>query len=102
MTSSGIPRLAELTCIAALVLSRGLPAQSTAAFEVASIRRNVGGGIDTRLDISGGRFSATNASLKTLIRNAWNLLSFQLAGGPAWLDSDMYDIVATTGGSEQI
>ena len=44
----------------------------------------------------------TNASPKTMIRNAYGILSFQLAGEPRWLDTDMYDIVATTGGSEKI
>jgi uncharacterized protein (TIGR03435 family) len=42
----------------------------------------------------------TNASPKTMIRNAYGILSFQLAGEPRWLDTDMYDIVATT--SEKI
>jgi uncharacterized protein (TIGR03435 family) len=46
--------------------------------------------------------TVTNGSLKTLIRNAYNILSFQLAGGPRWLDADMFNIVATTGGTEQI
>ena len=44
----------------------------------------------------------TNASPKTMIRNAYDILSFQLAGEPRWLDTDMYDIVATTGSSEKI
>ena len=44
----------------------------------------------------------TNASPKTMIRNAYGILSFQLAGEPRWLDTDMYDIVATTGISEKI
>ena len=44
----------------------------------------------------------TNASPKTMIRNAYGILSFQLAGEPRWLDTDMYDIVATTGSSEKI
>lgn len=44
----------------------------------------------------------TNASPKTMIRNAYGILSFQLAGEPRWLDTDMYDIVATTGSTEKI
>lgn len=72
-------------------------AQSPRAFEVASIRRNLSGSMNTQINISGGRLTVINGSLKTLIRNAWDLQSFQFAGGPAWLDTDMYDIVATTG-----
>jgi uncharacterized protein (TIGR03435 family) len=31
-----------------------------------------------------------------------NRIGFQLTGGPGWLDTDMYDIVATTGRPEKI
>ena len=44
----------------------------------------------------------TNASLRGLIRSAYDIQSFQLEGGPAWLDSDAYDIAATTGDSADI
>jgi uncharacterized protein (TIGR03435 family) len=74
----------------------------TPAFEAASIKPNDGVSPNTRIDISGGRVTMTNATLKTLIRNAYDILSFQLAGGPRWLDSDSFDIVATTGGAEKI
>jgi uncharacterized protein (TIGR03435 family) len=77
-------------------------AQFQPAFEVASIRRNLSGGMNTQIHLSPGRLTVTNASLKTLIRNAYGILSFQLAGEPRWLDSDMYDIVATTGRGEKI
>lgn len=73
------------------------------SFEVASIRRNLSGGLNTQINISdGGRVTMTNASLKTLIRNAYGILSFQLAGEPSWIDTEMYDISAKTGGSEKI
>jgi uncharacterized protein (TIGR03435 family) len=95
-------RLAAITGMAALALSYGAMAQSPPAFEVASIRRNLTSGLNTRINISGGRLAITNGSLKTLIRNAYEIESFQLAGEPRWLDTDMYDIVATTGSSEPI
>ena len=96
VTSSNFKQLAAIAGMAGLALSSGAPAQSPPAFEVAAIRRNLSGDLNTHLNISGGRFTATNASLKTLIRNAYEILGFQLAGGPRWLDTDMYDIVATT------
>jgi uncharacterized protein (TIGR03435 family) len=102
VTSSNFKRLGAIAGMAGVALLPGAPAQSAPAFEVASIRRNLSGDLNTRLNISGGRFTATNASLKTLIRNAYEILSFQLAGGPRWLDTDMYDIVATTAGGERI
>jgi uncharacterized protein (TIGR03435 family) len=67
------------------------------SFEAASIRRNTGVSGNTQINISGGRLTVTNGSAKTLIRNAYTLLSFQLANEPRWLDTEMYDIVATTG-----
>jgi len=69
---------------------------------VASIRRNPGVSPNTNIHISGGRLTVTNGSVKTLIRNAYDILSFQLSGEPRWLDTAMYDIVAATGRSEKI
>jgi len=102
VTSSSLKALAVTAGMTGLVLSVVAQGQSPPAFEVASIRRNLSGELNTRLNISGGRFTASNASLKTLIRNAYNILSFQLAGGPRWLDTDMYDVVATTDSGEKI
>ena len=68
------------------------PAQGLSRLEVASVKRNRSHEVNTRIEISGGRLTITNASLKTLIRNSWDLLSFQFAGGPNWLDTDMFDI----------
>lgn len=97
MTSSPVWRLLAINGIASLALSNGAHAQPPPAFEVASIRRNLSGGMNTQINLSPGRLTVTNGSLKTLIRNAYGILSFQLTGEPRWLDADMYDIVATTG-----
>lgn len=102
MKSSNFKRLAAIAGMAGVALLSRALGQSPPAFAVASIRRNLSGELNTHLNISGGRFTATNASLKTLIRNAYEILSFQLAGGPRWLDTDMFDIVATTAEGEKI
>jgi len=44
----------------------------------------------------GGNVTITNWSLITLINAAWDLGPGQMSGGPAWLGSDRYDIVAKT------
>ncbi len=44
----------------------------------------------------------TNATLKTLIRNAYGILSFQLAGETGWIDSEYYNIEAKTGAGERL
>jgi bla regulator protein blaR1 len=65
------------------------------AFDVASVKPNVSGDMRVTLQaMPGGRFIATNAPLRTLIREAYALQGSQLSGGPGWLDSDRFDIVA--------
>jgi uncharacterized protein (TIGR03435 family) len=42
----------------------------------------------------GGGIKITNMTLKDMIELAWQMQPFQLSGGPPWLDSIHYDIVA--------
>ena len=77
----------------ALVLSGAAYGQSR--FEVASIKPSAG---DTSyasgLTTSKGRLTATNVTLKRCIMGAFGVGPNQIAGGPAWLESDRYDIAA--------
>jgi uncharacterized protein (TIGR03435 family) len=87
--------------ITATLLLLALPVGALAQFEVVSIRpddNNTAGSMSVRIE-PGGRFVATAASIRMLIRNAFDLQSFQLEGGPAWLDSVRYDINAKTANS---
>jgi len=69
--------------------------QGQLAFDVASVKPNVAGDLRVTMQaMPGGRFIATNAPLRTLIREAFALQGSQLSGGPGWLDSDRFDIVA--------
>ncbi len=64
-------------------------------FEVASIKPNKSA--DNRIAIQiqpGGRFVATNVTVKQLIRNAYQLQDFQMVGGPSWISEDHYDVNA--------
>jgi uncharacterized protein (TIGR03435 family) len=79
----------------------GAPATASSAdqgrleFEVASVKPNKSGDGRVMLGMApGGRFTATNVTLRMLIRNAYQLQDFQIAGGPNWLNSDHFDIVA--------
>jgi uncharacterized protein (TIGR03435 family) len=73
--------------------------QRPLAFEVASIKPStqnqfavmVMAGI---MPQPGGRLNITNANLRMLIRFAYNIDDSQISGGPSWMDSDHYDIVA--------
>jgi uncharacterized protein (TIGR03435 family) len=64
------------------------------AFEVASVKPNKSGDGRVMLGNQPGRFTATNVTLRMLIRNAYQLQDFQISGGPSWLASDHFDIVA--------
>ena len=47
----------------------------------------------------GGRFTATNATLKMLINVAYKIRNYELSGGPAWLESEHYDVNAKAEGN---
>lgn len=42
----------------------------------------------------GGRFNATNVTMRMLLRQAFNVQEFQIVGGPDWMTSDRFDVVA--------
>ena len=74
--------------------------QAGPGFEVASVKPNASGDLRVTVQTSpGGRFTATNAPLRSLIRIAYQLQDFQLAGGPNWPDDERFDIVAKSEGS---
>ena len=66
----------------------------TETFDKASVTpsRTVG---MTRYLMPAGRFEATNVSVRSLIRFAYQVQDYQIVGGPRWIDSDRFDIVAT-------
>ena len=71
------------------------PPASSQHFEVASIRRNVSGSTDDRMNVfPGGRLVASNIPIRTLIRNVYRVQYSQLAGGPEWLTTERWDILA--------
>jgi uncharacterized protein (TIGR03435 family) len=79
-----------------LLVRTGLSGQtaSAPAFEVASVKLNTS--IDNAIGnkFGPGAMRWTNAPLKVLIEQVYRLKSYQIAGGPAWIDSDRWDIDA--------
>ena len=77
--------------------------QSPQQFEVAVIRPNLSGAAaGTSFNVfEGGRVRILNEPVKLLIRVAFQLQNAQITGGPAWLDSDRYDLEAKTGRKEK-
>jgi uncharacterized protein (TIGR03435 family) len=70
--------------------------QPPLAFETASVKPNKSDAEDRyiRIDPSGGGLTAVNMQLRALITFAYDIRSFQLEGGPDWLASDRFDILA--------
>ena len=88
-----------------IVLSVGLTLLAPAAgaqspaFEVASVKPNKSGDVQALMyPQPGGRFTATNVTLRALIIGAYSLQESQLSGGPDWLDKDRFDIAAKADG----
>jgi uncharacterized protein (TIGR03435 family) len=83
-------------------------ATGTPAFEVATVRENKSG--ETRMHIEvqpGGRFNALNMTLWQILSVAYPVDGrfrdeIQLTGGPGWMKSDRFDIVAKAEGSPML
>ena len=78
--------------------SPATPAGS-AAFEVASVKRNTSGDQRVAIQIQpGGLFKATNVTLRLLLGNAYRGEASRIEGWPSWFNSDRFDIVAKAEG----
>ncbi len=71
------------------------PVTGPLSFEVASIKPSAAerGKVGIRI-APGGRFTASGLTAKMLIQQAYDIKDFQISGGPGWLSSERYDIVA--------
>jgi uncharacterized protein (TIGR03435 family) len=67
---------------------------SPARFEVASIKRNRSGSGFVTFGVQPERLSLTNISVRQLIVRAYQVQAFQVVGGPAWVFSDGFDVIA--------
>ena len=74
------------------------PAATRPRFEVASIKPSLQERFITVRPLPGGRLTA-NAPLRVLMENAYAVQSFQIAGGPDWINSERYQIEAKAGGN---
>ena len=77
------------------VSSAAAAAQQSASFEAASVKRHVGPGGGFLGRQPGGRFTADGVSLRDLIVFAYDVQTYQIVGGPDWLDKERWDIKAT-------
>jgi len=65
------------------------------AFEVASVKSNKSGQRQGRIQLEqGDAVSMVNQALRTVITFAYRVPVYKLTGGPAWLTTERFDIVA--------
>lgn len=90
---------ALVAAVLIVMTAYGLLGQSQPArpsFEAASIKPNDLGAGHMHIHTTPGRLTA-GMTTRRLIGHAFDIKDFQISGGPTWLGSDNYDIVATTG-----
>jgi uncharacterized protein (TIGR03435 family) len=63
-------------------------------FDAASVRQNKSGDGNSNGQTTADRVTFRNTSLKRLLLHAYPIQEAQLIGGPGWLDSDRFDVVA--------
>jgi len=89
-------RCARLAAVLATAAFCNQDADKTPKFEVASIKPSPppspGGGRGPASDPT--LFAARRSSLKRLIMRAYGVEDYQVAGGPGWVETDLYDIDA--------
>ena len=84
-----------LTCGIGLV---GQQPERQQAFDVVSIKPSQPGAQNRLPRISPGRVELCNTTLRRLVASAYSRFPFdprEVVGGPAWIDSERFDIVAT-------
>jgi uncharacterized protein (TIGR03435 family) len=81
--------------------SRAQTAAAPLRFEVASIKPTKGeGGKGGLVILPGGGLRMGNTTLKMLIALAYNVRDNEISGGPNWIGSETYAILATPEGSD--
>jgi uncharacterized protein (TIGR03435 family) len=95
VSGPGIVAAALLLGIAAVAVF-GQPA-TRPTFEVDSVKPSLGRGFMMVRPLPGGL--TANAPVRLLMQNAYAVQSFQIVGGPAWSDSDRYELDAKAAGN---
>ena len=90
--------IALLTCVPVLLVAMPVFSQAPAQkpqFEVVSIKPSkADAGSPSGIDSRNGRIDARNVTLKRCIMGAYGVGPNQIIGGPDWLDTDRFEIIA--------
>jgi uncharacterized protein (TIGR03435 family) len=68
------------------------------SFDVASIKPNKSGNRNSGTNIRTGGLTATNVTLRSLIRDGYRVQDFQILNASDWLDNDRFDVAAKAEG----
>lgn len=72
-----------------------VPDSALPTFEVASVKSNKNGPTSPMMiRMLPTRVDTTNMPIRVLLQQAYRLPNYQMQGGPAWIDSDRFDIAA--------
>jgi uncharacterized protein (TIGR03435 family) len=91
----------RMTVLAASIVAASSPPSAqtpspSGRFDVASVKPNRSGALSIGFDVPGARrFTVSNAPLRDIIRFAHDVDEARLVGGPEWIRSERFDIVAT-------
>jgi uncharacterized protein (TIGR03435 family) len=77
----------------------GSAQQQTLSFEVASIKTFQGLPLNVSMNVSGPRVTISEYGLPGLLMTAYQVEPWQISGGPAWRDTDRFNIVANAPGA---
>ena len=84
--------MARLTAL--LTICIGVAFAQAPVFEAASVKPSDPTKPESFWNVSPGRLNVRNMSLKSLVMAAYDVKRYQVAGGPKWVDSDRFNIVA--------
>lgn len=71
------------------------------SFEVASVKPSSSAGSISVSPLAGGKLTARDVNVRTLIRASYQVQDFQISGAPIWLESERYDIERQVGRSRR-
>lgn len=78
-----------------------MPANANPSFEVATIKPSKPGRPGKAFTVRGRRFITINTTLIDMMTFAYRIQEKQIVGGPAWMKTDKYDVLAEPDGEGQ-
>ncbi len=98
-----IPGLAPVAALGAAFLAfvSGAHGLQSKWIEVASIKRSSNNLAESNLDSVRGRLTATNITIRELIRLAYGVRDYQIEQAPKWADNDRFDLAVKTVSGER-